>query len=221
VTGRTQIYLTAVYTDQVTTKPSQLVTAFQAFVGLVAPLASFFPGGGVANLLKGDATVVSSMASPYEKLVGTLSYSSSEVDSEPLEQGYFLVKAPVGNVAVSIDKLASLQSALKIPEVASALDSSWQALGSQVQAKIATDPIICFEVGKTLELNQNLSHSDAVDALAKIVNYSSINSNQATNCLGTYFGPEVAKVLKALNPDLHLGPGYPNIQTLYRFHRCS
>lgn len=76
---------------------------------------------------------------------------------------------------------------------------------------------MCFEVGKTLELNQNLSHADAVDALAKIVNYSSINSNQATNCLGTYFGPEVARDLKTLNPDLHLGPGYPNIQNLVLF----
>jgi hypothetical protein len=179
-------------------------------------LAGFFTGG-VANLLKGDTAVVSSMATPYEKLVGTLSYSSSQTDTEPLEQGFFHVKTPVGAVAVSIDKVASLQSALRIPEIAGALDTSWQTLGTQIQTKISNDPFVCFEVGKTLELNQNLSHADAVDALAKIVNYSSINSNQATNCLGTYFGPEVARDLKTLNPDLHLGPGYPNIQNLVLF----
>lgn len=136
VTGRTPIYLTAVYNDQITTKPSELITAIQAFAGLVAPLAGFFTGG-VANLLKGDTAVVSSMATPYEKLVGTLSYSSSQTDTEPLEQGFFHVKTPVGAVAVSIDKVASLQSALRIPEIAGALDTSWQTLERKFRLRSA------------------------------------------------------------------------------------
>ena len=49
-------------------------------------------------------------------------------------------------------------------------------------------------------------------ALAKIVNYSLINSGQATNCLGTYFGPEVAVDLRTSSPGLHLGPVFPNLQ---------
>lgn len=216
VTGRTPLYLTALYTDQVSEKPSELVSAIEAFASLVAPLAGFFTGG-VSNLLKGDTSVVSSMTTPYANLLGTLNFSGSQTDTEPLEQGYYLIKSPVGVVAVSVDKLPSIQSALRIPEIADALDTAWQSLGSQIQSKIGSDSSICFEVGKTLEQNQNMIHSDAVYALARVVNYSSITSTQATTCLGTYFGPEVAANLKTLNPDLHLGPGYPDIQNLVLF----
>ena len=220
VTGRTPLYLTALYTDQISDKPSELVSAIEAFASLVAPLAGFFTGG-VANLLKGDTQVATSMATPYANLVGTLNYSSSQTDTEPLQQGYYLVKTPVGTVAISVDKLPSLQSALQISEIAAALDTSWQSLGSQIQSKIGSDAAVCFEVGKTLELNQNLIHSDAVHALALIVNYSSITSNQATNCLGTYFGPEVAEELKTINPGLHLGPGFPDLQNIVLFSQVQ
>jgi hypothetical protein len=158
------------------------------------------------------------MAAPYATLIGALNFSGSQTDTEPLQQGYYLVKSSVGYVTISVDKLPSLQSALQIPEIAGALDTAWQSLGTQViQGKIGTDPNICFEAGKTLEQNQNLIHSDAVYALARAVNYSSITSNQATQCLGTYFGPEVALALKSLNPSLHLGPNYPDLQNLVAF----
>ena len=116
-TGRTPLYLTAVYTDQISDKPSQLITAFEAIAGIVAPLAGFF-STGVGNLLKADTTAVSSMATPYANLVGTLNYASSQTDTEPLEQGSYVVATPVGKVAISVDKLTSLQAALAIPEVA-------------------------------------------------------------------------------------------------------
>jgi hypothetical protein len=216
VTGRTTLYLTALYTDQISRKPSELVNAVVAFANLVAPLAGFFTGG-VANLLKADTTVANSMATPYANLVGALNFSGSQTGTEALQEGYFGVNSPVGYVSISVDKLPSLQSALQISEVASALDSAWHDLGTQIQSKIGTDSSVCFEVGKALELNQNLIHSDAVYALARIVNYSSITSNQATSCLGTYFGPEVAQELKTLNPGLHLGPNYPDLQNMVSF----
>ena len=222
LTGRTPLYLTALYTDQINTAPSELVNAVEAFASLIAPLAAFFTAGP-AKLLTQDTTIANSMTQPYAKLVGTLSYQSSQTSTKELQQGYYLVKTPAGSVAISVDKLASLQSAIEIHSVARALDTSWHNLGQTVQTSIANNPIVCFQIGKTLESNQNLIHSDTVHALARIVNYSEINSAQATNCLGTYFGPEVANdpYLSKVNAGLHLGPGFPDIQNAVSFSQMQ
>jgi hypothetical protein len=215
ITGRTPLYLTALYTDQVNTAPSQLVKFVTALAGTIAPLAAFFPTGA-ANLIKQDAGVAKAMAQPYSDLVGAISWQSSQTTTETLEQGRYLIRTPVGSVAISVDKLASLQSAIKIPEIAQALDSSWQTLGQQLATQLTANPTACFAIGRTLETNQNLSHADAVQALAHIVNYDpSITSAQATACLGSYFGPEVAAdPYFKKNSRLHLGPNFADIQNV-------
>jgi len=218
VTGRTSLYLTALFTDQINTAPSPLVKFVEALAGEIVPLAVFFPKGP-ANLLKQDTTVANSMAQPYSDLIGALNWQSSKTDTEPVQQGYYVVKTSVGYVSVSVDKLASLQSALKISQISQALDNAWQTLGLQtLPGQLATNPAACSAVGNTLETNQNLIHSDAVDALAHIILYNpSITSSQATACLGKYFGPEVAEnaYFKANNRrNLHLGPVYPDIPNL-------
>lgn len=213
ITGRTPLYLTALYTDQINTAPSQLVKFVEALASTIVPLAVLFPTGP-ANLLKQDAGVANSMAQPYADLVGAISWQASQTDTEPLEQGSYLVKTPVGTVSISIEKLESLQSALKITEIADALESAWLTLGQGLATQLGTNPTACFATGRLLETNQNFSHPDAVDPLAHIINYDpSISSAQATACLGSYFGPEVANdPYFKKNSKLHLGPGYLDIQ---------
>jgi hypothetical protein len=188
ITGRTPLYLTALWTDQHSSKPSELVKAITALAGLAAPLAGFV-APGVAGALKLDTGAAQSMAQPYSQLLGSIDSSSSEtITTSALKQGYYQVTSPGGGVSISIDRISSIQSAFKVREIRNAFDSSLQALGAQVQK----DPTTCIAIGRGLELYQNLSHADAVYALARIVVASAIPEDKAATCLGSVYGPEVA-----------------------------
>ena len=212
-TGRTALYLTSLYTDQINTKPSQLVTFVEALASTVAPLATLFPKGPAA-LITTDTTVANSMAQPYANLVGAISWQSSETDTASIEEGSYRINTPVGYVSISVNKLSSLQDALKIPDIQKALDNAWQTAGAALETGLTSDPVACHTAGRKLETNGNFSHADAVDALAHIiVDDPAITSSQATACLGTDYGPEVAdnSYFKANARDVHLGPGFTNI----------
>lgn len=150
LTGRTSLYLTALYTDQISTAPSQLVKAVGAFAGLIAPLAPFFPAGP-ARLLSQDTTIANSMSQPYANLVGTLSYQGSHTITKMLEQGHYLVKTDMGYVTISVDRLASFRSAVRIRTIGVALDNAEHTLGQTVQTSIATNPFVCHQIGRTLK----------------------------------------------------------------------
>jgi hypothetical protein len=70
-TGRGSIYLTAVWTDQHSHKPSQLIQTIEALAGVAAPLAGLV-APGASNLLRLDTGVAASMSSPYANLLGTI-----------------------------------------------------------------------------------------------------------------------------------------------------
>jgi hypothetical protein len=70
-----------------------------------------------------------------------------------------------------------------------AFDASLQPLGD----KVASTPTSCISIGRAYEHYQNLTHSDAVYALARIVVQSGLQSDKAATCLGAVYGPDVAQ----------------------------
>jgi hypothetical protein len=189
ITGRTPVYLTALWTDAHSTTPTPFVTVVTALAGLASPLSVLFPTGA-ANLLKQDTGIASPMSQAYSQLLGSLSTSDTEtVTTQALEQGYYLVQTPGGSISISIELISSIQSAFRVPEIRDAFDGSFQALGPQVRQ----DRTSCIAIGRTFENYQNLSHPDAVYALARIVVASSIPGPDVVTCLGTAYGPEVVQ----------------------------
>jgi hypothetical protein len=106
----------------------------------------------------------------------------------PLKEGVYKVATPGGSVSISIRRIQSIQDAFRIQQIKNAFDTSLQSLSAQV----AKDPTSCIQIGKNLELFQNLSHADAVYALARIVAGSGIDGSKAASCLGSVYGKEVA-----------------------------
>jgi hypothetical protein len=137
------------------------------------------------------------MYGPFTQLLTTQNYNPSYTRStSPLQEGYYNLRTPggkAGSVEISIERLTSIQSVLKNNQpLRNAFEQSLQTLATQVSAQIGNNPTVCFTLGRTLEFNQNLSHADTVRALAQVVVGSGISSVQASNCLGTAYGPEVA-----------------------------
>jgi hypothetical protein len=187
--GRTPLYLTAFWTDQHSHQPSKLVAALEAIASFLSPLSVLFPTG-IGNLLKEDTSIAQSMSDPYSKFLSTLDTSYTETEtSSGLRQGYYLVKTPGGFVEISVDRIPSLRSKFNIPQIRNAFDSSLEDLGEQVRK----DPKSCIAIGRKLELYKNLSHADAVYALARSVVASAIPAPDVVTCLGTVYGPEVVK----------------------------
>jgi hypothetical protein len=220
VTGRTPLYLTILYTDQTSYTPSPGVQFLDALAGTILPLAVFFPTGA-ANLIKQDAAIPTAMSGPFATLLTTKNYQINYTrTTKPLQQGYYLIQTPngkAGSVAISIDRLSSIQSALTKQPIRDAFETSLQTFAGQVSTGIGNNPTICFTLGRLLEFNQNLSHADAVHALAQIVVWSTISSVQASNCLGTSYGPEVRDdPWFKQNSNLHLG-NFPDIQNAVPF----
>lgn len=150
--------------------------------GLVAP--------GASSLLKLDTGIAGSMTTPYANLLGTIDLLSTVTKTTaPLKEGTYQVGTPGGSVSITIRRIQSIQEAFKIPQIKNAFDTSLQSLSAQV----SKDPTSCIQIGRNLELFQNLSHADAVYALARIVAASGIDADKATNCLGSVYGPEVGK----------------------------
>jgi hypothetical protein len=189
ITGRNPLYLTAMWTDAHSITPSPFVTVVTSLAGLASPLSVLFPTGA-ANLLKQDTGIPSPMSQAYSQLLGSLSTSDTEtITTEAMQQGYYLIQTPGGSISISIGQISSIQSAFGVPEIRDAFDGSFQALGPQVRQ----DRTSCIAIGRTLENYQNLSHADAVYALARIVVASAIPGPDVVTCLGTAYGPEVAQ----------------------------
>ena len=188
-TGRNSIYLTAVWTDQHGHQPSQLVQAIEALAGVAAPLAGLV-APGASSLLRLDTGVASSMTTPYAKLLGTIdTLSTATKTTAPLKEGTYFVSTPGGRVSIAICRIQSIQEAFNIPQIKNAFDTSLQSLSGQV----SKDPTTCIQIGRNLELFQNLSRADAVYALARIVAASGIDGGKAASCLGSVYGPQVAQ----------------------------
>jgi hypothetical protein len=221
VPGHTSLYLTIAYTDKISYTPSPSVQILDAVAGLVIPLAVFFPTGA-ANLLKQDASVETAMSGPFAKLLTAKNYNPSYTRStSPLQQGSYILRTPsgkAGTVRISIDRLTSIQSALNNNEpLRHAFEQSLETLATQIGAQVGQNPAVCFTIGRTLEFNQNLSHADTVHALAQMVVWSGISSVQASNCLGTAYGPEVANdPWFKQQGGLHLA-NFPDIQNAVPF----
>jgi len=195
ITGRTPVYLTVLYTDQDNYAESPGLQFVTALASTILPLGVFFPTGA-ANLLKQDVTAQTGMAAAFQTALSTKNYSITYTrTTKPLQQGYYLIRTPkgyAGSVDISIDRATSLQTVLnKSQPIRDAFETALQTFQSQVTTGIASNPTICYTIGQALEYNQNLSHADAVHSLAQVVAPSGISSVQASNCLGTAYGPEV------------------------------
>ncbi len=191
VSGRTPLYITAVYSDSKTYSPSLLVNLIGALSGQILPLAALFPAGP-ASVLKTDAGIAPAMATSYSN--GLTAYNNAvgwTVQTSDLQAGYYLFSTPHGDggsVDISIDELASLQSALSNRQVRAAYQGTFLPLSQQITPQaLNNSPTLCLTMGKILELTQNYQHLDAVDTLAHVVVLSGLNSNQALTCLSKYF----------------------------------
>jgi hypothetical protein len=202
ITGRTPLYVTGVWTDQQGFAPTPLTAAITSLAGLISPLGVLFPTGP-ANLIKADTGIANSMSGPFSQLVSATNWSATQTETTAeLKETTYAVSAkyftasswtgdgttsPAATVSISIKRITSIKSALVIQAINAAFENALQTFAAQVQK----DPTTCIAIGRALELNQNLSHPDAVYALARIVVYSAIPSNKVTTCLGKTYGPEV------------------------------
>jgi hypothetical protein len=196
VTGRTALYLTGLFTEVETFQPSELVNVLTALAGTIAPLAVLFPAGPQA-ILKTDASIPGQTASSYAGLWSAFNKSQSQTyASADLKEGYYLIQTPHGDggsVSISIDRLASMQSALSNRLIRIAYEATFVPFGNAITSGVSSNPTVCNTMGKILELNQNYAHADAVDALAHAVVLSGINSAQASTCLSKVYAHEVAQ----------------------------
>jgi hypothetical protein len=202
ITGLTPLYLTAVWSDQQSFEPSELTNAIGALAGLVAPLGVLFPTGP-ANLIKTDTSIANAVSGPFAQLIKATNWSSTQTETtSELKETTYTVSAtyftkrvgggttsPAANISISIKQIASIKAALSIPTIGSAFEAALRDFADQVRR----DSTTCIAIGRALELNQKLTHADAVYALARVVLYSGIPSDKVATCLGRTYGPEVIK----------------------------
>jgi hypothetical protein len=153
-------------------------------------------------MIKADTGIANSMSGPFAQLVKATNWASTQTEttSELKETAYTVAAtyftkhlaappstAPAASVSVAIKRIQTVKTALAVQAINADFEKALKDFADQV----GKDSTTCIAIGRALEFNQNLTHADAVYALARIVLYSGIPSNKITTCLGRTYGPEV------------------------------